>query len=87
MNHDAACVAISGFVRRLLPSFLCCLWQLQHNIATHMRVQAMTISAPPAAKTPMAQVSGPWVELNLLVKYLHGVGIELGVGDIETAID
>ena len=60
MNHDAACVVISGFVRLLSPfCFLCRLQQPQHNIATHMRIQAMTISAPPAAKTPMAQSSGP----------------------------
>ena len=35
---------------------------------------AMTISAPPPAKTPMAQVSGPFVELNLVEKYLQGIG-------------
>ena len=52
----------------------------------HIKRTAMITIAPPA-KTPMAQVSGPWVELNLLVKYLQGVGVELGVGDIETAID
>ena len=49
---------------------------------------AMTISAPPPAKTPMAQASGPYVELNLVEKYLQaGVGVELGVGDSVAAID
>ena len=46
----------------------------------------MTTRAPAPAKTPMAQSSRPYVELNLLVKYLHGGTVGLGVGDSEVAI-
>ena len=46
----------------------------------------MTTSAPAPAKTPMTHSSRSYVELNLLVKYLQGGTVGLGVGDSEVAI-
>ena len=68
------------FLRPLL------LLQQQQSKTAHIKIMTMTTSAPAPAKTPMTHSSRSCVESNLLVKYLQGGTVGLGVGDSEVAI-